>query len=343
MKKKHFNFKQNERQISLLKKYYHLDEEKKLITVPLYYENSTDILNMQQGNLHHYAFKSEVLTLVNEIITKAPAGYKLNIDFKINNYLDFKPKDLIESFNDTLELAQYQARKKRMLKELIAAFLVLVGIILLFFMVIGKNYQIFGTGVKEEIIVEVINIAAWVFVWEAFNMLFLEHSEEVKFALKIRSFVNQIAMYDGANNLVEVERNEDIFGKWENEGYLKRTGHMMLLISSMGFIFISFYNLYSLFVAVDTLPFTLRIITIIFSISMSLFTFLAGIGGLSLYLERKNKFLAFVKPYSIFLTLTIMTYFLIAIIGGNLRIMLTTGSSFILNIMYLLGYYINRQ
>ena len=42
----------------------------------------------------------------------------------------------------------------------------------------------FGEGIKAEVIAETINIAAWVFVWEAVSMLFLEKSEQKIFALR---------------------------------------------------------------------------------------------------------------------------------------------------------------
>ena len=40
-------------------------------------------------------------------------------DFDIEDYENYKPKQIIESFNDTLELGQYSARRGKQLKNLI--------------------------------------------------------------------------------------------------------------------------------------------------------------------------------------------------------------------------------
>ncbi|UKI50834.1 MAG: hypothetical protein L6U99_05690 [Clostridium sp.] len=79
-----------------------------------------------------------------------------------------------------------------------------------------------------------------------YPIIFLEHSEEVKFALKIRRGVLQIAMYKtGEEEPIAKEKALDIFGKWENEDNLRVAGKYFLLISSMAFyIFMAFYNVF---------------------------------------------------------------------------------------------------
>lgn len=112
--------------------------------------------------------------------------YKIELNLKVDDYEGYDPHKVIEAFNDTLELNQYKARKNRTHKELSSSILILSGILLLFLMAIGKNYSWFGEGVKEEIITEVIDIAAWVFIWEAVTLIFLQMNSQTKFTLSVK-------------------------------------------------------------------------------------------------------------------------------------------------------------
>lgn len=139
---------ENKRQIELLEKYYNIDNENKIISIDLHYQKVSDILLTNEGNINYFLFKNEIIETVNNAIKRTPRDFKINIVFDIEDYENYNPKQIIESFNDTLELGQYSARRGKQLKNLIASILILVGIILLFFMIIGKNNNWFEEGIK---------------------------------------------------------------------------------------------------------------------------------------------------------------------------------------------------
>lgn len=346
MKNKNKNLFENKRQIELLEKYYVVDNDKKIINIDLHYPKSSDILLNNEGNINCPLFKNEILETVNNSIERTPKDYKVNIIFDIEDYENYKPKQIIESFNDTLELGQYSARRGKQLKNLIASILILVGIILLFFMIIGKNNNWFEEGIKSDIISEVIDIAAWVFIWEAVTMIFLEQPEQNKFALKIRRKVVQITMLKKGNNEpLYLENTNSIFNNWEGESKIKSVGRNCLLISSSAYLFLALFDIYSLckyLLANDLTIFTIATL-IIFTIISSGVSILAGLGGLFKYIGKKNVLVNFVRPYAIFLSIIIIINIIINSIDFNYFGLLSIIPSFLINILYIIGYRIDKD
>lgn len=346
MKNKNKNLFENKRQIELLEKYYVVDNDKKIINIDLHYPKSSDILLNNEGNINCPLFKNEILETINNSIERTPKDYKVNIIFDIEDYENYKPKQIIESFNDTLELGQYSARRGKQLKNLIASILILVGIILLFFMIIGKNNNWFEEGIKSDIISEVIDIAAWVFIWEAVTMIFLEQPEQNKFALKIRRKVVQITMLKKGNNEpLYLENTNSIFNNWEGESKIKSVGRNCLLISSSAYLFLALFDIYSLckyLLANDLTIFTIATL-IIFTIISSGVSILAGLGGLFKYIGKKNILANFVRPYAIFLSIIIIINIIINSIDFNYFGLLSIIPSFLINILYIIGYRIDKD
>lgn len=337
---------ENKRQIELLEKYYNIDNENKIISIDLHYQKVSDILLTNEGNINYPLFKNEIIETVNNAIKRTPRDFKINIVFDIEDYENYNPKQIIESFNDTLELGQYSARRSKQTKNLIAAILILIGIILLFFMIIGNNNNWFKEGIKSDIISEVIDIAAWVFIWEAVTMLFLEQPEQNKLALLIRRKVVQITMLKSdIKEPLYVENTNSIFNNWEDESKIKKFGRNCLLISSSSFLFLAIFNIYNLFSILlkNDLSTPKIIISVIVTIISCVISILAGLGGIFKYIGKKNILANFVQPYAIFLTIIIIINIVINSIYFNYVGLISIIPSFIINILYIIGYKIEKH
>lgn len=335
----------NERQLILLKKYYQVDEENKIVTINVHYDKASDFLNTNIGNNDNPIIRDDALENVNNIIQSIPVIYKVKINFDIKDYENYDPKNIIQSFNDTLELNQYTSRRFRQRKNLIAATLILVGVILLCFMVIGKNKTWFGEGIKAEVIAETINIAAWVFVWEAVSMLFLEKSEQKIFALRIRTRVSEIVMLENStNNILACETSESIFGKWDNESKLKRYSKMATLISSMILIFSSIFTVYDLtsFIFSGT-SFNLYswIVVIVYFVSLIAYLF-AGIAGIRRYVGKTGGISKMMGVYVAILLFNYVIMIIDFISNPSFSIILSSIGSLIINFLYISGYFIDK-
>lgn len=335
---------ENSRQNELLAKYYNLDENNKLISVFLHYEKASDILDVNIGNPNYPKFKDEALDKINSIIENSKPGYKVQINFEIEDFENFTPRNIIDSFNDTLEIKQYASRRKRQFKELAASILVLIGTLLLLLMAIFNKENFIENETNAQIFSEIIDIVAWVFIWEAASMLFLEHSEQTKFALIIRKKVSKIGIYQKNNATpLAIESSSQVFGKWENEGRIKRIGKYCTLISSFAFVFLSFYSIYSTYLNIkanDTITSVLGIsLVLIFTFLIPL---LAGIGGIAMFLDRNTKIRKFVGVYASFLTVIIIIGIVSSILNNNISSIVSTIFSLIIDIFYVLGYFIEK-
>lgn len=337
---KKLNLIENDRQLELLEKYYNVDRENKTIYLNLYFDTVSEVLEKNIGNNKIYRLKNDVLELINEAILNTPPIYKIELNLKIDDYEGYDPHKVIEAFNDTLELNQYKARRNRTFKELSSSILILVGILLLFLMAIGKNYDWFGGGVKEDIIVEVIDITAWVFVWEAVTLIFLQINSQTKFTISVKKRVKKISMLDKENNILATESGDDIFGKWEDESRLKRIGKYLILISSIAFVVLGVYKTYLSFTSSDSdLPTYVTIIVTIVDLIIDIF---ACIGGIFVFLNKNNKLTKFVGVYSFVLLTLFLITLIISIIDNDVKLIIGNSASFLFSLFYIAGYFINK-
>ena len=213
-------------------------------------------------------------------------------------------------------------------------------------MIIGNNNNWFKEGIKSDIISEVIDIAAWVFIWEAVTMLFLEQPEQSKLALLIRRKVVQITMLkSGIKEPLYVENTNSIFNNWEDESKIKKFGRNCLLISSSAFLFLAIFNIYNLFSILlkNDLSTPKIIISVIITIISCVISILAGLGGIFKYIGKKNILANFVQPYAIFLTIIIIINIVINSIYFNYVGLISIIPSFIINILYIIGYKIEKH
>lgn len=337
---KKLNLIENDRQLELLEKYYNVDRENKTIYLNLYFDVVSEVLEKNIGNNKIYRLKNDVLELINEAILNTPPIYKIKLNLKIDDYEGYDPHKVIEAFNDTLELNQYKARRNRTFKELSSSILILVGILLLFLMAIGKNYEWFGGGVKEDIIVEVIDITAWVFVWEAVTLIFLQINSETKFTISVKKRVKKISMLDKENNVLATESGDDIFGKREDESRLKRIGKYLILISSIAFVVLGVYKTYLSFTSVDSdLPNCVTITVAIIDLIIDIF---ACIGGIFVFLNKNNKLTKFVGVYSFILLTLFLITLIISIVDNDVKLIIGNSASFLFSLFYITGYFINK-
>ncbi|MGM9874171.1 MAG: hypothetical protein ACI31G_04655 [Bacilli bacterium] len=342
------NFIISDSQKKLLNNYYEVDEENMIATIKLKYHCIEDILDTAIISKTTPVFSREILEKLNYLIDEIPLGYKINIDFYIEDFLNYDIHDILKSFNDSLEKIQISNRKTNRRKHLVAAIFVILGISLLFLMIIGNNKSWFGSEIEGEIISEIIDISAWVFLWEAVTMLFLDINEKNIFSLKMKKRINSIAFIN-QNNVDEIYRESslEIFTKWEDEGKLKRLGKGMLLISSAALLCTSFINVINLIrLYTDSYPekspLLLTIGTILFLLSI-IIQVLAGLGGLFRYTDRKGFLKKFVKTFSIILLLFLITISIITITFGHVSLIIDELFPTIISVFYIIGYFLDSR
>ena len=82
---------------------------------------------------------------------------------------------------------------------------------------------------------------------------------------------------------------------------------------------------------------------IIFTIISSSVSILAGLGDLFKYIGKKNVLANFVRPYAIFLSIIIIINIIINSIDFNYFGLLSIIPSFLINILYIIGYRLDKD
>lgn len=335
-----------ERQIELLEKYYVVDREKKEITIDLNYDKASELLVEQGGK--EKSFNIEVIDKIRLICDKFPIAFKVKVNIHIKEYEDINVEELNQKFNDTLELTQYRARREKSFKWFLGTILVLLGVILLFLNIVGKTHDWFGNETNVEIITEVIDIAAWVFVWEAVTLVFLEPTEETTLSIKFKKRLSSINYFNANGDTILSKNSSEIFSNWIEEDNINRIAKGCLLFSSAAFLAMSFYSYYSIYLLVldfqsgeSELTPILLTSGIIADIIFGFIELLAGLSGFAKYTHKDGKLSKLHSFFAILLLTYIVYGIIVSSIFGTPKTIITTIFSSVFAIMYILSWAID--
>lgn len=340
----------NKREIELLNKYYEIDNENKIVTMPLHYEKASDLINGKIVSKDNYLFDYEELTSINDMIKRVPVMYKVKIDIQIDDYEDYEPEKLLAGFNDALELNQYNFVREGKWKFFKAGILLIVGITVLFFQGYGKLSGWFGSSDSASIYSEIFDIIGWVFIWECVTVAFLTGSELSVSSNMFRLRVLEVSFYDQEKLLVTENLNEA--GKnWETDKRLEKASRLALLFSGVAFIALGSMNLITAFSSyhrfMSEVDFSnIGEAIIIFGIFLLIeivivaIEVLGGISALFRYLG-KTVLRRFSNVFSIILMILLVSIIAFNISSGSYSNIAGYFVSLVVMVIYLFGYITN--
>ncbi len=334
------------RQIELLKKYYEVDEERKTAKVVLTYDKVGELLTTDYSSSAHPEFNSDILTRVSEVISRIPLGYKIDLQFAINDYEGYQANAIMESFNDAVELRHYSVLGERRRNGLRIALLLVTGIVSLIFMIAGGSAGWFGNDATKDLITEVIDIIGWVFIWEAVSIMFLSPSEERMQSVKLRTHVNSIAFVDGKHKqLLLEEKCETVFKQWAEESNIKKLSKEMLLVAGSGFLAIAVSSLISNIAEITRMGDQYSPLFICFYALLLVLSFLvmctAGIGAISSYVGHGpfKKYVGFFGAASLVLSILSIVFSLVGTDGlTNWKLFVSGIFSLVFYLLYATGW-----
>ncbi len=334
----------NDRKNELIKKYYDMDEEGKVLYLYYDFNHISELYDNYSPKEKNNLFCSDVTEKISNSIDNIPLNYKVKIIFEVDAITKDEAKKLVESFNDSIELSLYFARGVKQKRQLSAALLILVGITLIFILTVLKSTGVLENELQKDVGTEVVDIVAWVFIWEATTLLFLERPKEYKYSFQMKNRVSEIEVIEKTSQeqLIK-EESKSIFKDLINETKIKRFAKVSLLGSSIGFIFLVFYNSYAFiadlnnYLKGDEIS-TKNVITIIIAyLIVVTVNLLAGISGVHKYLDKKTKVAKFSTIYSIFLFIIIVIDIVSYCMGNNHMGVFGFICSFIIQLLYVTG------
>lgn len=344
----HKNFKEglplDSRQLEMISRYYPVDTEEKVVTFSFRYKNVDEILTPDVRTLREISHvDSSVIEKMGSFISFLPQDYSAVFDFEFDDYMGYDPGAVIDAFNDAIELNHYSGLKKSRGQWLKASILMGVGCIVLLLMCMGQIHDWFGEGTMKDMVVEIIDIIAWVFIWESVSMAFLEPSENVALDVTMKTRVRKIRLYDkDKKNLLAEESQKNILSEWKKKEKSRSAGYLFLLFGSAGFLTLSVSTLIMGLpkIVQDSMETPwLAAVDVLILFVISACYFLAGVSGINFYLG-KEKFVRFRKLFITLSVLAMIGNFAYAIVKGETVGFLSPAFSTVAVFLFVFGFLI---
>lgn len=162
--------------ISNLKDFFEVDENKKLVLVKYKYEKATDLFKNEISSKFPI-IKEDFYLQLEDIFKMLPKGYKVSFIFEIKDKCGYSNLELEKIFFTNIEFRHFSHFKSTKSKKIISYLLLLFGIIILLLKISFISTSIIKLDeLAKNIIDEVLDIAAWVFIWEAVTIYFFDIS-----------------------------------------------------------------------------------------------------------------------------------------------------------------------
>ena len=179
MRKKKYLSPRDRSQIEGLKKAFPLNEETNTFSVTLHYPSVEDIL-VNELESDCPVFKDEIMEPVNQILNNIPRGYHADFLLVIDDYGEYSPQQIINSFNRMIENGHYRYKISTEKNYRKTAVLLLSGLLLVLLLVMGRisGWWEDSSDLWESLSDYTIDVIACVIIWEGVWMAFIDHSRE---------------------------------------------------------------------------------------------------------------------------------------------------------------------
>lgn len=310
-----------ERQIKIISKYYDIDYENRVINLSLHYNSVDDLFETDFVGKGTPVFKDAVLQRISDIITLFPDEFRADIKLFIDDYKGYEPEKVFESFQDSLEMFHYQVHKEKSFRWIEAVVLALISVGILFVRKLGLNNSFIN---DSMLITEMLDITAWVFLWQGVTVLFLNSDTVNEISFNIIRKLKSVTFLDKKKKALVFADQETIEKDWIQVSKKENVSKKMLIISGA----ISFATgvtsvadtVQSLFTE-GIFSTVLSSIVVIVAFTSSVLAILGGIGAISLFREK--------GPFQKMVPVLAIVYLLsdIILLGASIALMAGTSLS----------------
>ncbi len=357
-----------QKEIELYKKYYEVDEENRIIKMVFRFDSVDEIIEKETSTPERPQIRDDVLEKISKKIRSVPETYRSDVVLEIKDYGEYKNKDLMAAIKDSIAFAHYHSDKDVRRNCVIASLFTLIGlVILLFAAFLSSDSFAWIDSTNGAIIKEILDIAAWVFIWEAVSILFISPNPEKIIERSLRLMMNSLTLtnHDGSDSITE-DSSYFLDSYPLKKGQMKKTGRYLLLISGFLMIATGITSVFFLFSTLipefknvfnggqstmiegqnytQTQAIVILVLAVIASIFILAFRIIGGIAGVCKF-NNRGKLQKFVAPYAIaMLVYHMISFIILSFSGQNVAIgsWLSNGLSTALNLTYLTGYFMDR-
>lgn len=274
------------RQIEIISKYYDIDYENRIITLELHYESVDELFESDFVGKGIPSFKEDILKRISGILESFPEEFTANLKLSIDDYKGMDPKKITESLKDSLELFNYHVHHEKSYRWVEAVILALISVAILFVRKFALDNKIIDDSV---LLTEMLDITAWVFLWQGVTVLFLGQDTLNDINFKLISKLNTVSLLDKNKNIVNSINRAEIEKDWVQISKKEKVSRKMLIIAgavslATGITNISGILQYAFVPELYSTP--ILIITLVVAILGVLIAIFGGIGAISLFREK---------------------------------------------------------
>lgn len=354
-----------EGELELYRKYYEVDDENKIVRIVLHYDTADELVEKDISTFEKPQIKHEILERMSDLVRNVPETYRSDIFLDIKDYQGYTSEKLMEALKDSIEFARYKSDKEIRRNWVIASVFTLIGLIILLVAAFLSSEKIsWMDSTNGAIIKEILDIAAWVFIWEAVTILFISPNPEkvVESSLRLRLRSLSFSKPNDTDSVSEESSYLFDSSPWK-KGQRKKTGRYLLLISGFLMIATGIANMFFLFTSlaptIDAIfngkgiensglsqgaLIAIFVLLVLASILLLGVRILGGIAGVCRFVGR-GKLQNFVAPYAIIMLIYHTISFVALALGGGSSAIgswLSSGIGLVMNLAYITGYFLDR-
>ena len=357
-KAKHFK-RANEiqsRQYEILSKYYDINENTGVICLNLHYDSAIELFDNVKYHSKSSFFSPEIMAYVSDSMEKFPDFYDVELNITIEDYDEYTPKEIIDSFHDNVEITHYRKASSFKNKWIIVALLLSAGVALLTVVGIGSHIQFWSKSKGYAVLQEVVDISGWVFIWQGVTVAFLSPIDNSINTRLIKRNLLRINLIDSNGKVIYKDKTRERLNNWVSENKFLKINKLVMLIISIIIMMLATYELVD-----DTYEFyeiirianleiqSIAVILVLFVVTIltDILLLFQGFAGISIY-SGKNRFVILTGVISFLIFVTEIAEISLAVSLGNTLDFGTISNAlisllfFISYIVYVI-YFINRR
>ena len=204
------------RQVENLSKTFEFDMEKRVATLPLYYETPEELIDVHLSTPKKPIVSDDTIDYLCEVVSFIPKEFTVEIKLIIDDYGEYNHDALMNALRITIEDTYYYYDENRKKDNVLAMIFLILGILFLALETIGGMTGWYGESgsVSESIIETILGVLVWVFSWEGAALLLLTYGNDSTQFYKSMERFNGISFLDKENNVLSSFDQEEFYKGW---------------------------------------------------------------------------------------------------------------------------------
>lgn len=178
----------------LFSRFFEVDDKQKLIKIRFEYDSLSDVFALDTGLKDKEKFlNKEADDRIESVVKHAPKKYDAALEYVIKDFSGYDVETCEKMFADALRIRSLSGKLKVCGMAFLALIPFVIGALFLLFngLAVGLGWYP-SEGFVYSVIIEIIDLAGSVFIWESVTLYFIERPETLVFQYSFRKCLVRI-------------------------------------------------------------------------------------------------------------------------------------------------------